>query len=127
MKKDLRFQKKMSLPVQQQQQQQQQHAMDMEEEEEDEDITNDNIVGHNHRKSGLEIGLGTDIPFLRKNNCPNRRISRDLSIDILDESSSSLLMIDTGNDQVIFPSHPFVWKVLQFKKYRQIGFVASQL
>ena len=60
-------------------------------EEEDEDIVNDNNIGNN-RKSEVRI--------LRRNNCPNRAmLSREMSIDICnDESSSSLLMADTGND-----------------------------
>jgi len=40
----------------------------VEEEEEDEDVVNDNNISN--RKS--------EIPFLRRNNCPNRTITRDL-------------------------------------------------
>ena len=61
--------------------------------EEEEDEANDNKVNLNNKKS--------EIPFLRRNNCPNRIISRDMSIDICDESSSSLLMADTANDDQV--------------------------
>ena len=36
-------------------------------------------------------------PFIKASS-NHRMISREMSVDILDESSSSLLMVDTGND-----------------------------
>jgi hypothetical protein len=63
--------------------------------EEEEDEANDNKVNLSNTKK-------SEIPFLRRNHCgPNRIISREMSIDICDESSSSLLMVDTPNDDQV--------------------------
>ena len=63
-----------------------QHTMN---DEEDNEIAHNNDIANDNDFSNRK-------PFIKASN--HRIISREMSIDILDESSSSLLMVETGND-----------------------------